>query len=54
MSDFSIILAILIFCGIDACLGLETPKLIVPIEFKVRTESIVGLQKVERVHEKDC
>uniref|UniRef100_A0A7M4DXM9 Anion exchange protein n=1 Tax=Crocodylus porosus TaxID=8502 RepID=A0A7M4DXM9_CROPO len=34
VSDFSIILAILIFCGIDACLGLETPKLIVPIEFK--------------------
>ncbi|CAM2118372.1 unnamed protein product [Caretta caretta] len=34
VSDFSIILAILIFCGIDAILGLETPKLIVPSEFK--------------------
>ncbi|XP_067422975.1 anion exchange protein 4 [Emydura macquarii macquarii] len=33
-SDFSIILAILIFCGIDALLGLETPKLVVPSEFK--------------------
>nr|XP_033783124.1 electrogenic sodium bicarbonate cotransporter 1-like isoform X2 [Geotrypetes seraphini] len=32
--DFSIILAILIFCGIDAFCGLETPKLIVPSEFK--------------------
>ncbi|XP_038268513.1 anion exchange protein 4 [Dermochelys coriacea] len=34
VSDFSTILAILIFCGIDAILGLETPKLIVPSEFK--------------------
>uniref|UniRef100_A0A8D0HI27 Anion exchange protein n=1 Tax=Sphenodon punctatus TaxID=8508 RepID=A0A8D0HI27_SPHPU len=34
VSDFSIILAILIFCGIDAAFGLETPKLIVPSEFK--------------------
>ncbi|XP_066480579.1 anion exchange protein 4 [Tiliqua scincoides] len=34
VGDFSIILAILIFCGIDAALGLETPKLIVPSEFK--------------------
>lgn len=34
VGDFSIILAILIFCGIDAVLGLETPKLIVPSEFK--------------------
>uniref|UniRef100_A0A8C8STR3 Solute carrier family 4 member 9 n=1 Tax=Pelusios castaneus TaxID=367368 RepID=A0A8C8STR3_9SAUR len=33
-SDFSIILAILIFCGIDSLLGLETPKLVVPSEFK--------------------
>ncbi|XP_030069055.1 electrogenic sodium bicarbonate cotransporter 1 isoform X2 [Microcaecilia unicolor] len=33
-SDFSIILAILIFCGIDAFCGLETPKLIVPSKFK--------------------
>ncbi|XP_062986204.1 anion exchange protein 4 [Elgaria multicarinata webbii] len=34
VGDFSIILTILIFCGIDATLGLETPKLIVPREFK--------------------
>ncbi|XP_015277811.1 PREDICTED: anion exchange protein 4 isoform X2 [Gekko japonicus] len=34
VGDFAIILAILIFCGIDAVLGLETPKLIVPSEFK--------------------
>ncbi|XP_061442934.1 anion exchange protein 4 isoform X2 [Rhineura floridana] len=34
VGDFSIILAILIFCGIDAALGLETPKLIVPSTIK--------------------
>ncbi|XP_048371542.1 anion exchange protein 4 [Sphaerodactylus townsendi] len=34
VGDFAIILAILIFCGIDAVLGLETPKLLVPSEFK--------------------
>ncbi|XP_078248645.1 anion exchange protein 4 [Pogona vitticeps] len=34
VGDFSIILAILTFCGIDAVLGLETPKLIVPNQFK--------------------
>ncbi|KAM9810351.1 solute carrier family 4 member 4a [Neosynchiropus ocellatus] len=34
ISDFAIILAILIFCGIDALVGVDTPKLIVPSEFK--------------------
>ncbi|XP_075756206.1 anion exchange protein 4 isoform X2 [Pelodiscus sinensis] len=34
VSDFSIVLTILLFCGIDALLGLETPKLLVPSEFK--------------------
>ncbi|XP_047197059.1 solute carrier family 4 member 4a isoform X4 [Hippoglossus stenolepis] len=34
ISDFAIILAILIFCGVDALIGVETPKLIVPTEFK--------------------
>ncbi|XP_075457811.1 anion exchange protein 4 [Ascaphus truei] len=34
IGDFSVILTILIFCGIDAICGLETPKLIVPNEFK--------------------
>ncbi|XP_010209614.1 PREDICTED: anion exchange protein 4 [Tinamus guttatus] len=34
VSDFSIILAILIFCAVDAVLGLETPKLLVPSELK--------------------
>ncbi|XP_073717186.1 solute carrier family 4 member 4a isoform X1 [Misgurnus anguillicaudatus] len=34
ISDFAIILAILIFCGVDALVGVETPKLIVPTEFK--------------------
>ncbi|XP_078453480.1 electrogenic sodium bicarbonate cotransporter 1-like isoform X2 [Lampetra planeri] len=34
ISDFSIIFSILLFCGLDALVGLETPKLIVPSEFK--------------------
>ncbi|XP_074068944.1 anion exchange protein 4 isoform X2 [Macrotis lagotis] len=33
-SDFSMILAILLGCGLDASLGLSTPKLIIPSEFK--------------------
>ncbi|XP_054908392.1 electrogenic sodium bicarbonate cotransporter 1-like isoform X3 [Poeciliopsis prolifica] len=34
ISDFAIILTILLFCGIDALVGVDTPKLIVPREFK--------------------
>ncbi|NXD76350.1 S4A4 protein, partial [Halcyon senegalensis] len=34
VSDFAIILAILASCAIDAILGLETPKLLVPSELK--------------------
>ncbi|XP_029016942.2 solute carrier family 4 member 4a isoform X4 [Betta splendens] len=34
ISDFAIILAILIFCGVDVLVGVDTPKLIVPTEFK--------------------
>nr|XP_009938571.1 PREDICTED: anion exchange protein 4 [Opisthocomus hoazin] len=34
VSDFAIILAILTSCAIDAALGLETPKLLVPSELK--------------------
>ncbi|XP_061674586.1 solute carrier family 4 member 4a [Syngnathoides biaculeatus] len=34
ISDFAIILTILIFCGVDALIGVDTPKLIVPTEFK--------------------
>nr|XP_054587026.1 solute carrier family 4 member 4a isoform X3 [Nothobranchius furzeri] len=34
ISDFAIILAILIFCGVDVLVGVDTPKLIVPNEFK--------------------
>ncbi|XP_041516029.1 anion exchange protein 4-like isoform X4 [Microtus oregoni] len=33
-SDFSSVLAILLGCGLDAFLGLATPKLLVPTEFK--------------------
>ncbi|KAF6083012.1 solute carrier family 4 member 9 [Phyllostomus discolor] len=34
LSDFSSVLAILLGCGLDAFLGLATPKLMVPREFK--------------------
>ncbi|KAM9743338.1 solute carrier family 4 member 4a isoform 1-T1 [Menidia menidia] len=34
ISDFATILAILIFCGVDMLVGVDTPKLIVPSEFK--------------------
>uniref|UniRef100_A0A4W6FA54 Anion exchange protein n=1 Tax=Lates calcarifer TaxID=8187 RepID=A0A4W6FA54_LATCA len=34
ISDFAIILTILLFCGVDAFVGVDTPKLIVPSEFK--------------------
>uniref|UniRef100_A0A8C6LTT5 Anion exchange protein n=1 Tax=Nothobranchius furzeri TaxID=105023 RepID=A0A8C6LTT5_NOTFU len=34
ISDFAIILAIFIFCGVDVLVGVDTPKLIVPNEFK--------------------
>ncbi|XP_054613341.1 electrogenic sodium bicarbonate cotransporter 4 isoform X6 [Dunckerocampus dactyliophorus] len=34
VSDFSIIISILVFCGLDALLDLDTPKLHVPTEIK--------------------
>ncbi|KAL0979961.1 hypothetical protein UPYG_G00192150 [Umbra pygmaea] len=34
ISDFAIILAIIIFCGVDILVGVDTPKLMVPTEFK--------------------
>ncbi|KAJ6657472.1 hypothetical protein lerEdw1_002407 [Lerista edwardsae] len=34
ISDFAIIISILLFCGIDALVGVDTPKLLVPSEFK--------------------
>ncbi|CAB1332533.1 unnamed protein product, partial [Coregonus sp. 'balchen'] len=36
IGDFSIIISILVFCGIDYLLGLDTPKLHVPTEIKLR------------------
>ncbi|XP_070707083.1 electrogenic sodium bicarbonate cotransporter 4 [Pempheris klunzingeri] len=36
ISDFAIILSILLFCGLDYLLGLDTPKLHVPTEIKLR------------------
>lgn len=40
ISDFSIFMSIMTFVGIDMLLGLKTPKLIVPTEFKVPVESV--------------
>uniref|UniRef100_A0A8C4ZVS3 Anion exchange protein n=1 Tax=Gadus morhua TaxID=8049 RepID=A0A8C4ZVS3_GADMO len=34
ISDFAIILTIFLFCGVDALVGVNTPKLLVPSEFK--------------------
>lgn len=42
LSDFSSVLAILLGCGLDALLGLATPKLMVPREFKVRAGKGTG------------
>ncbi|XP_077398604.1 electrogenic sodium bicarbonate cotransporter 1-like isoform X2 [Vanacampus margaritifer] len=39
ISDFAIIMAILLFCGVDALVGVDTPKLIVPSEFKPTSPS---------------
>jgi len=35
ISDFSIFMSIMSFVGLDMLMGLDTPKLIVPTEFKV-------------------
>lgn len=40
LGDFSSVLAMLLGCGLDSFLGLATPKLTVPSEFKVRAGSI--------------
>lgn len=45
LSDFSSVLAILLGCGLDAVLGLATPKLTVPREFKVRAGSVAQREK---------
>lgn len=42
LGDFSSVLAILLGCGLDAFLGLATPKLLVPTEFKVRARQDEG------------
>lgn len=43
ISDFAIILAIFIFCGVDMLVGVDTPKLIVPTEFKVRAFDFLSI-----------
>lgn len=40
LGDFSSVLAMLLGCGLDSFLGLATPKLMVPGEFKVRAGSV--------------
>ena len=35
VSDFAVIISILVFVGVDEAFALETPKLIVPTVFKV-------------------
>lgn len=35
ISDFAIFMSIMSFVGLDMLMGLDTPKLIVPTEFKV-------------------
>jgi len=40
IGDFAILIAILVCVGIDASVGLPTPKLAVPAEFKVGYSSI--------------
>lgn len=35
ISDFAIFMSIMSFVGLDMLIGLDTPKLIVPTEFKV-------------------
>uniref|UniRef100_A0A3Q3K0G9 Anion exchange protein n=1 Tax=Monopterus albus TaxID=43700 RepID=A0A3Q3K0G9_MONAL len=36
ISDFSIFMSIMMFVGLDMLMGLQTPKLIVPTEFKIQ------------------
>ncbi|XP_029403079.1 anion exchange protein 4 [Mus pahari] len=45
LGDFSSVLAILLGCGLDAFLGLATPKLLVPTEFKVRAGQNEGARR---------
>ncbi|NXO65838.1 S4A5 protein, partial [Phainopepla nitens] len=37
IADFSNVFSILLFCGVDACFGLDTPKLHIPNIIKVRS-----------------
>lgn len=43
ISDFSIIIAILVFCGVDCMLELDTPKLHVPTEIKVHSSLTISI-----------
>lgn len=43
ISDFAIIITILVFCGLDYLLELDTPKLHVPTEIKVHSSLNIPL-----------
>ena len=40
ISDFAVLLSIVIFVGVDMLIGINTPKLVVPSEFKVTQNSL--------------
>jgi hypothetical protein len=42
VSDFAVIIAILVFVGVDELFLLETPKLIVPTVFKVQNSFLLS------------
>lgn len=45
ISDFSIFMSIMTFVGLDMLMGLKTPKLIVPTEFKVLLTAANSVRK---------
>lgn len=45
ISDFSIFMSIMTFVGLDMLIGLKTPKLIVPTEFKVISKLFIYRRK---------
>lgn len=52
LSDFGVLIAILVMVGLDALVGIDTPKLTVPTEFKVCqiwSFTILGAQPQEKV-----
>lgn len=46
LNDFAVLISIIVMVGIDMAIGIETPKLEVPTEFKVRIMAVSALQKL--------